>query len=564
MANQPLVELQALWKTLDNLEQRVKANKIYFSRNIGKQGAASCALNNGAAVVLILGSNRSGKSIWGAREVIAHAHGVRLWLPKDHPDYVVKLASGVDIPVPNVGRIIAQNYQQAVQQTIVPLIEEWAPAGSYKFKTDNRGIPTIILWTNGSKTFLMSNDQDDMAFEGPKGHYVWADEPIDKNKYVGLKRGLVDFSGHMFMTMTPLTQPWIHDVVVNRANEGDGQVRLFKFSIWDNCIDNGGYLRREDINEFLADLNEYELEARLHGNFLHLAGKVFKEWTPEEPYWIPARKLPDSWPRVCVIDPHPRKPVAVAWLAISPDDVVYVYRDLYDSKLVTINEVSERIKQLENWKEVQQHGKTTYIRDSQSENVVIRIIDDSSKQEERTSGDSVFRRFADTGIHCALARKRNANAGIDAIHDALRIRYDWGQPGLIIFNNCLRVKQNFLNYCWDEWATGKQADLREEKQEARKRDDDFIACIRYYYQHRLSYQTLKSNRREEEDDYHYEPAPPAEFAIQGPMTRRERQKWMSSRSHESPGSDSQRTGLLRSINHTHRLTVRTRNPLRTG
>jgi hypothetical protein len=528
-----IADLQDLWRELEALQVAYTTQKICFYKPIGQQPVFHS--NDDATIRLVLGSNRSGKSVAGCVEMIAHAHGYRPWLPEDHPDRIVRLCNGEPIPVPNVGRVLAQDYQQAIQQTIVPKIEEWAPAGSYKFKRDNRGIPTQVIWSNGSKTYLLSNDQKDMSFEGTDGHYVWFDEPPDYHNYVGLRRGLMDHSGHCWLTMTPLSQPWIHDVIYSRANEANKQgyiaVRFYKFSVWDNCIDNGGYLRREDIEEFLSDLDEMELEARLHGNFIHLAGRVYKEWEPEPPYWIKPHEIPDTWPRICVIDPHPRKPVAVLWAAIDPDNRVIVYRDLFDPRLKTIADVADKIKERENW--TWNIQKKKWVKGEDADFIASRLIDDSSQEQERTSGETVRRRFSEEGILCELAKKRNADAGYDAIRTALRLRNEWDEPGLVVFNTCRHVKQNFLTFVYDEWATAKQKDLKGPKQEMRKNNDDFIDNIRYIYQSKLdNYMMLRRIVRRASFDSDTDFNGIGMFTgVQGPMTRRERQEFNNGRYH---------------------------------
>jgi len=483
-------ELQSLARLLDQYERVYTRQRVAFFAPLPKQKQATEWLNDSTAVVLMLGGNRTGKTVWGVCEAIAHSLGYRPWLPEDDPNRIVRLTSGKPIPVPNVGRIVAQNYQQAIMQTIWPKIEEWAPAGMYAVKRDNRGIPVSITWKNGSKMYLMSNDQDDMAFEGPNGHWAWFDEPPDYTKYVGIKRGLIDFSGHLWLTLTPLTQPWIDEILVDRANEADGAVRMVKVSIWENCIDNGGHLRREDIEEFLGDLREAEYEARAHGNFMHKAGLVYKEWRPESPYWIKPFDIPRDWPRVCVIDPHPRKPVAVMWMAFAPTGQRYVYRDMFDNNLHTIRQVADAIKEAEGWNYISRQDR--WVRPDTAEPVAIRLIDNSSREQERTSGDTIWSRFMAEGITCQLARKRNAEAGYDAIHEAFRLKNEWSKPGLILFNSCTHTKQNLMNFCWDTYATSKQRDLMGDKQQVRKNHDDFIDCIRYTYQSTFTYHGLKA------------------------------------------------------------------------
>ena len=488
---QTLEELNEILIELHRYEQAFKEQKaVFFKPNpVGQQNSFFEAQTS--SVRLVLGSNRSGKTVVGCLEAISHALGFRPWLPEDHPLRIVRLADGNPIPVPNVGRIIAQDFEQAIQQTILVKLDEWMPKSVIKSVGKNtRGIIVLYTLHNGSKIHLMSNDQKDMAFEGPNGHWFWADEPIDYRKYTGLKRGLVDFNGHCWLTMTPLSQPWINDIIVRRANEPGSGVMMFKFSIWDNCIENGGHLSRAAIEEFLADLREDELEARLHANFLHLAGLVYKKWEPRMPYWIDPYNLPASWPRVQYVDPHGRKPLALMWAAVSPENQLIVYRSVFKRELRTVKQAADFIKTVENWG-VDQYGAPNMYPSGEAENIVLRIIDWSAEEEERTSGVSIRTNFAEYGLFYVKAKKANAAYGYNAIHEALELPdYEWATPGLVVFNTCSAVKQNFMNFCHEEWQTSRQRDIHGEKEGYRKANDDFIDLIRYHYQHRMTYSML--------------------------------------------------------------------------
>jgi len=486
-----LQELHEILLELHRYEQAFQQQKIVFFKPNPQGQQEDFFEAQTSTVRLVLGSNRSGKSVVGCMEAISHALGFRPWYPEDHPLRVVRLSDGNPIPVPNVGRIIAQNFEQAIRQTIMEKLREWMPHGIVKNTEKNtRGITTCYNIYNGSKIYLMSNDQDDMAFEGPNGHWFWADEPIDYRKYTGLKRGLVDFNGHCWMTMTPLSQPWINDVIVRRANEPDSGVTMFKFSVWDNCIENGGHLSRAAIEEFLADLREDELEARLHARFLHLAGLVYKTWEPRPPYWIDPYEIPDSWPRVQFVDPHGRKPLALMWAAVSPENQLVVYRSVFKRELRTVAQAASYIKHVEGW------GENDIAPPVEAENVVLRIIDWSAEEEERTSGTSIRTKFAEHNLFYVKAKKHNSAYGYDAIHEALRMPdYEWSQPGLVVFNTCHDVKQNFMNFCYDEHQSSRQRDIKGEKESYVKNNDDFIDLIRYYYQHRLTYNMLARESR---------------------------------------------------------------------
>jgi hypothetical protein len=498
-ANADVQQLQQLYRELSAVETLYRSNKVVFFEPLPQGPQKSFFADSTATIRLVLGSNRSGKSAVGSVEAIAHSLGYRPWLSEDHPDRIVRLPDGEPIPVPNVGRIVAENYQQAINQIIWPKIQEWAPMHLIKrVKKDQRGIPVWLEWKNGSLQYLMSYDQDPMVFEGTAGHYFYCDEPPPRHVYIGLKRGLVDYGGHCWLAMTPImgTGPWIHEDLVSRANEPDTGVKLYYFSIWDNCVENGGYLTRAAIEEFLDDLREDEIESRVHAKFFHLTGLVYKEWRPEPPFWTDPFDLPASWPRVCVIDPHPQKPCAVLWAACSPHNQWFVYRALFDHKLKTIKDVADRMKQREGWTYNKQMGEWT--RGSKAEPVSMRIIDSSSKQNEPTSGTNIWKMFAANQIWCQLAQKRNAQAGFDAIHEAFKLKNEWAQPSLVIFNTCSAVKQNLMNFCFDDWASPKQRELKGPKQEYRPIHDDFIACLRYIYQAGLNYNSLQHAQRREE------------------------------------------------------------------
>lgn len=485
-----VAEAQEFYRELLALEAAYTTQRITFFRPLPKGDQKRFFAAQGKSVRLVLGDNRSGKTECGVVEAIAHSLGYRPWLSVDDPLRIVRLTNGRPIPVPNIGRIIAQDFTQAIRQNIFPKFETYAPKGWYTVRKDTRGIPVEIDWTNGSKVFMMSDDQEDMAFEGTSGHWFWPDEPIGYRKYVALRRGLVDFAGHCWLTLTPLTQPWIADVIESRSGDKDSEVEVFRFSIWDNCVENGGYLTRQAIESFIADLREDEKAARVGGQWMHLTGRIFREWEPRPPFWVPEFPVPRTWPRVRVIDPHPRKPVAVTWLAVSPDDQVCVYRELFDESLVTIHDVAERIKALE----TDSSGRR--------EPVVMGLIDPSAHARERTSGDSVLKRFASEGVRCLPAPRTNVDAGLDAIHKALKLRADWHEPALVVMNNCPNVKQNFMRYSYEAWASSKQRDLRGERQTVRKTDDDLIDCIRYYYQTGLTYRILANEMERESDSQH--------------------------------------------------------------
>ncbi len=492
------------------LREAVESNKIAYYRPHRKQREFHAADRH--VVRLVYGGNQSGKTTCGAVEAIAHALGERPWLPPDHPDRRVRLPNGDPIPVPNVGRIAVENFETNVVQTLDVKMKEWAPKGAIvEVMRSPRGVPLKYTFSNHSVIYLMSYEQDDEVYEGTIGHWAWCDEPPPQRKFNGLRRGLIANHGHIWLTLTPLSEPWINEVLAAKANIPGSHVWMSSFDIWDNCVMNGGYLSEDAIKVFLEDLPPAERMAREHGRPLHLAGLVFPEWRAEPPFWVDPFEIPDHWPRVELCDPHPRKPIAIMWAALSPDNVWYAYRELFDESLTTVRDVSDRVHECEGWEligeryDFEVHDKIPVYRATRdAENVVLRAIDNSANEHERTSGDTINDQFTRYDLYHIEAPKRNKDAGFKAIRTALKLRTEWAKPGLVVFNTCPTIKRNFTNFVWDRWGSSRQSALKGDKQEVVKWNDDFIDLIRYLFQMRLTYSMLRSkafrfNRRDDDD-----------------------------------------------------------------
>jgi hypothetical protein len=77
-------------------------------------------------------------------------------------------------------------------------------------------------------------------------------------------RGLIDFRGRAWLTLTPISEPWLFDEIVGKA---DGK------KVWFTTGDirDNPYLSEEAIQDFESKLLPEEIEARIHGKFIHLA-----------------------------------------------------------------------------------------------------------------------------------------------------------------------------------------------------------------------------------------------------------------------------------------------------
>jgi phage terminase large subunit-like protein len=404
----------------------------------------------------------------GAAEAVAHALGFRPWLPESDPEYIVRNAKGKPIKVPNVGIIAGESFNVAIQDTLVPTLKEWIPPSLIKREVNNQARVTARMeLTNGSLIKFMAYNQDPKEFEGTKYHWIWYDEPPPRNIFTASQRGLVDFAGRTWFTMTPLKEPWIWSELTSQAgiNPDVFHVR------WDGK--ENPHVDPDELEAYYRTLPPEELEARKHGRPQHLSGLVFKEWKSEKPYFVEYFDPPHDWIRIMGIDPHPRKPIACLWVAISPHtDIWYVYRELYDPDLRTVHEVCNVIEHMEAFEQIH-----------------YRVSDNSARENEKTSDTSVYEQFMtrlcadDLAPGLDLPNKTDKMGRIAMIHQMLDTRNSFSCPQLVVMDRCRRVRHEFMNYVWQDWAISRDRSERDPKPEVRKKDDDMLDILMYLRQH---------------------------------------------------------------------------------
>lgn len=399
-----------------------------------------------AKIRIMLGGNRSGKSFSGFHEDLWHLTG---HYPKWYPE-------NKKLIQPVYGRYVATDYAKGVGEVLLPMLKELVPGNEIsRILRTNQGIPTKIFFKNGSTLDILTKEQDTMVFEGWHGHFVHFDEPPPRDKYIACMRGLVDYAGRAWFTLTPLTEAWIFDELYD-SNDPD----IFVVTV--DMADNP-HISREEIASFTNRLTDDEKEARLHGRFMHLTGLVYKEYE-RTVHFVEPFEIPFDWSRMLILDPHDRKPHALAWAAIDPYDSVYFYRDLEVAGTVT--ELSKIIKDTEG-----------------SEKINIRIIDPNKGRapakvgqagtlvdEFRKNGLRFYAKVNDSLIDGHLAVKRY-------------LKYDKSQPigltnrpKLYVFKNCRHIDHGFTHYVWDDYIHSEKKDLKEAPKDKYK---DFPDLVRY-------------------------------------------------------------------------------------
>lgn len=396
----------------------------------------------------LFGGNRSGKTTAGIIEFLFHLTGIYpKWYPKE------KRHHG-----PVKGRVCAKDFQKGVGEVVIPTLEEWLDMSLVAKKFRNPlGIP--VKWTlkNGSVFDILTYEQNTEQFEGWKGHMAWFDEPPPRDKYIATLRGLVDFGGRNWLTLTPLTQPWIYDEIYVKSDDRNN-ICAVTTDIRDNKT-----LSEEAIAEFESKLTEEEKEARLHGRFMHLSGLIYKEFNPMINICEPP-KIGKGWTKYFAIDPHPRTPTACLWLAVDPQGNHWVYDELWMRDM-----------------DVEQMAHCIHAQEG--DNIPqVRFIDPAMDKDNALAGGFNMRKELQRyGIYCSRANN-DTDLGKSRIKHALKSKYihtlGTEIPQLRVSRTCTQTLYEFTHYIWGE---RKNNEGMTEKNQPKKANDHFMDCLRYIY-----------------------------------------------------------------------------------
>lgn len=375
------------------------------------------------------------------------------------------------------GRIVATDFQKGVGEVIEPFLNEWLDTAMIKRRTKSpSGVYVKYELKNGSVFDILTHEQTTKQFEGWRGHIAWFDEPPPRDKYVATLRGLVDYAGRHWMTLTPLTEPWIYDEVYTALDKN------YTFVVTIDIRENK-YLGEKEIAEFESTLSEEEKSARLHGKFLHLTGLIYKEFDANV-HVIDPPEIKKTWSRYMAIDAHERTPTAVVWLAVDEQENHYVYDEL-KLKDMDIEMMAEAIQAQEGSLKAQ-----------------VKLIDPHNDKDNVAAGGFNMRKeFMKHGVFTQRGNSDPA-LGKSRIRQALTPKYSIvlkrKVPQLYVSRYCTNTIYEFQHYIWEEYRRNREE--FNPKEVAKKKNDHFMDCLRYIYNYGPRF-IAQENEEEQEVKY---------------------------------------------------------------
>ena len=349
--------------------------------------------------------------------------------------------------IPNVGVIISgQGFKTGIEKVIVPKLKEVVGTKDLKkVICNNTGTPVKAIWRNGSVTHFMSAEQDDKVFEGMTVDYMCVDEPVRREIFIAMKRGLMKTNGICWFACTPLDEVWMYEeLYIPGKHKRDPDIHVFEGTPEENP-----YLSDKAKQEFKKRLTKEEVMTRWYGQAMHLSVRVFKEYNFND-HRIPFFDVPEHWPVWVGIDPHKNKPHMAIFLAVSPSGVKYVVNEVYLK--CWIHDFTKKVLEV-----------------GEQYNVISRVIDPSA--QEMNWGREISARgiMASLGCETKLAYKSGQKA-----NSIILINHLLEGKELFITDNCLRLHREFMGQVYKKSRVGLQV-----FEEPEKYLDDATDALRY-------------------------------------------------------------------------------------
>ena len=363
-----------------------------------------------------------------------------------------------------------------------------------------------LILTDGSMVVFKSYDQGREAFQGESLHGIWNDEEPPFDIYKEQRMRLVDFDGEMLLSMTSLkgmTELLLdifedHSVLesmyaplVNktlpRVAEKNG-IRFYFLWTTENP-----YINQERLKFEMRFMPQQEIMSRIYGIPTNLSGKIYPMFSSDihvlYPTYIPKKDV-QIW---MVVDPHDRKPFAMAWFAVHKTGTCYCIAEWPESN---INEILYDDNTYDDYKKIIM-AKEANIKAEYKCGVRKRILDPNFgnktiKLAERSDGGD-----ASTTPKKELAKRglkfEDAVDALEAGHLSVRQKLNWEkkdnelvvQPDLFISEDCQNTIRHLSRYSRKDIHTA-DGDVKA-KVGPKEKYKDYCDLVRYFSMHNPRY-----------------------------------------------------------------------------
>lgn len=348
------------------------------------------------------------------------------------------------------------------EDTILPTLRMLIPKRELiegSFDKSYRAHSRMLRLASGSTFGLKTYDQDRDAWASAEVHRIhWDEEPNGENSRdlrSEARARLISTGGDELITMSPLLGfSWVNDEVWE-VRHTDPLVSVVQMGMKDNP-----WLSAQAIKEFERGLTYEEIRMRVHGEFVHLGGLFYEEFS-DRLHVVPALTPDDvrGMDIVVAIDPG-RNRTGVTWTAFDKDNSAVVF-DEFSPRQTIVPEIAAEIRR----RNVFWGAKEPTF-----------VIDPSARNSTLINADQVEAAFEREDIYCEHGQNSRP-AGILEVKRRLQARDGKGyaSPTLLFSRNCPEVIAQHEKYrrdpkARDEWQAVPQTD---------RVRWDLCDCVRY-------------------------------------------------------------------------------------
>lgn len=441
-------------KLQEELEQRVSRNRIkYFTPN-GRQEEVMQAVGSGEYFVVVF----SAPNAIGKTALMANVLGGMIFGSSDNPFLHYPLFD--NFPFPKRARIASTPKNIEEIGAIQTEIKYWWPAG--KFESRKKGKQYDCEYIAGDWVIdIMSYEQDVSEYESVTLGVAIFDEPPPINKFYAtiarMRRG-----GIILLFMTPLDEggELLEDLQEKESLRVDGEeigkIKIIYADIEDACEEHGvrGHLKHRDIAQMVSFYTPDEIAARAHGKPSHMTGRIYSDFENKDPYVVEPFKIPDSWERVCIVDPHDGLPFAISWMAIDKTGQIWVYDEFPFDDLEKVTSTNLTIPDY-----------ARIIGEKESRDLVNnRIIDPYyGNQRYANTGKTIKQELADLGLNFDDGDTSGIDLGHKRVQEYLKYQKAFpvsatNHPRFHVFSSCRNHWRSMLRYKKKVSKTGEVKD----------------------------------------------------------------------------------------------------------
>ena len=332
--------------------------------------------------------------------------------------------------------ILAPTYKVLQQSTLTKFFEI-APRGYGVYNKSESVYRTV----DGRTYFLRSADKPE-SIEGITAKAIWADEAsmMKAETWVMMQGRVSRTGGRILCTFTPIALNWVHKEIERDKKQfketGIRDIELIRFRSVDSP-----YFSNEEYERAKRILTPIKFQLRYEGIFGKAEGLIYPDFDNNvhvcEPF-----DIPDDWSRVGGIDWGYNNPFVALDAALSPDDVLYVYKERFEARCL----LKDHMTHID--------PNVTYYADPSGL---------QEQEEMRDLGADIVP--ADNDVAAGILRVNGRLRSLDDNPKSIRLK---------VFNTCINTIDEFSLYRFKE---GQDKEIL--KEEPEKKDDHCMDALRY-------------------------------------------------------------------------------------